>query len=116
MGFLCVEKKDKSLRPHIDCHGLDGILVKNCYPLTLMSSTFELLQEATVFTKLDLHNASHLVHIQEGDEWKTFNTPSRHYEYLVMLFSYAIQALINNVLRDLLNMCLFVYLVILLCI
>ncbi|KAI3360372.1 hypothetical protein L3Q82_002236 [Scortum barcoo] len=29
----------------------------------------------------------HLVWIQEGDEWKMrFNTPSRHYEYLVMPF------------------------------
>lgn len=29
----------------------------------------------------------HLVHIKEGDEWKTaFNTPSGHYEYLVMPF------------------------------
>ena len=36
-----------------------------------MSSAFELLQEASVFTKLDLRNAYHLVRIREGDEWKT---------------------------------------------
>ena len=41
-----------------------------------MSSVLDQLQQATVFTKLDLRNAYHLVRIREGDEWKTgFNTP-----------------------------------------
>lgn len=44
-----------------------------------MSSFFELLQGSTVFTKLDLSNAYHLVCVREGDEWKTaFNTPLGH--------------------------------------
>ncbi|KAI3377213.1 hypothetical protein L3Q82_009125 [Scortum barcoo] len=69
--------KATSLPPHL----------KNRYPLPLISSAFELLQQAKVFTKLDLRNAYHLVRIREGDEWKTgFNTPSGHYEYLVMPF------------------------------
>lgn len=52
-------------------------MVKNSYPLPLMSSAFELLQDACVFTKLDLRNAYHLVRKREGDEWKTaFNTPT----------------------------------------
>lgn len=68
----------------------------------------DLLQGATIFTKLDLRNAYHLVQIHEGDEWKTaFNTPSGHYEYLVMLFG--LQCLVNE-LRDLLNHFVFVYL------
>ncbi len=61
--------------------------VKNSHPLPLMSSAFELLQGATIFTKLDLRNAYHLVRIRKGDEWKTaFNTPTGHFEYLVMPF------------------------------
>ena len=44
-----------------------------------MTTAFELLQGATVFTKLDLRNAYHLVRIRESNEWKTaFNTPTGH--------------------------------------
>ncbi len=85
--FFFVEKKDGSLRPCIDYRGLNNITVKNTYPLPLMPSAFERLQGASLFTKLDLRNAYHLVHIREGDEWKTaFNTPRGHFEYKVMPF------------------------------
>ncbi|KAK3515862.1 hypothetical protein QTP70_034755 [Hemibagrus guttatus] len=86
-GFFFVGKKDRSLRPCIDYCGLNAITFKNRYPLPLMSTAFELLQGATVFTKLNLRNAYHLVCIREGYEWKTaFNTPTGHYEYPVMPF------------------------------
>uniref|UniRef100_A0A8D0AQG0 Reverse transcriptase n=1 Tax=Sander lucioperca TaxID=283035 RepID=A0A8D0AQG0_SANLU len=115
-GFFFVSKKDKTLRPCIDFRGLNNITVKNKYPLPLLSSAFEPLVGATVFTKLDLRNAYHLVRIKEGDEWKTaFNTPLGHFEYLVMPFGLTnapavFQALVNDVLRDLLNRSVFVYL------
>ena len=115
-GFLFVDKKDKSLRPWIDYRGLNDVTIKNRYPLPLISSAFELLQGASLFTKLDLRNAYHLVRIREGDEWKTaFNTPRGHYKYLVMPFGLTnapavFQALVNDVLRDFLNVFLFVYL------
>lgn len=86
-------------------------MVKNKYPLPLLTSAFELLQRATVFTKLDLRNAYHLVRIREWDEWKTaFNTHLGHFEYLVMLAPAVFQALVNNVLRDFINRFVFVYL------
>ncbi|KAI3371920.1 hypothetical protein L3Q82_006793 [Scortum barcoo] len=115
-GFFFVKKKDSSLRPCIDFRGLNNITVKNKYPLPLIDSAFTPLQGATIFTKLDLHNAYHLVRIREGDEWKTaFNTPLGHFEYLVMPFGLTnapavFQALINDVLRDFLNRFVFVYL------
>ncbi len=115
-GFFFVGKKDKTLRPCIDFRGLNDITVKNRYPLPLISSGFELLQGATVFTKLDLRNAYHLVHIREGNEWKTaFNTPTGHFEYLVMPFGLTnapavFQSLVNDVLREFLNKFVFVYL------
>ncbi|KAI2661152.1 Transposon Tf2-6 polyprotein [Labeo rohita] len=115
-GFFFVKKKDGSLRPCIDYRGLNDITVKNRYPLPLMSSAFELLQGARVFTKLDLRNAYHLIRIREGDEWKTaFNTPTGHYEYLVLPFGLTnapavFQGMVNSVLGDMINQFVFVYL------
>ncbi|KAK7883026.1 hypothetical protein WMY93_029200 [Mugilogobius chulae] len=115
-GFFFVDKKDKSLRPCIDYRGLNSITIKNRYPLPLISSAFELLRGARIFTKLDLRNAYHLVRIREGDEWKTaFNTPSGHYEYLVMPFGLTnapavFQSFVNDILRDMLDIFVFVYL------
>lgn len=100
-------KKDQTLCPCF--RGLNNIL-------PLITSAFEPLQGATIFTKLDLRNAYHLVRIREGDEWKTaLNTPLGHFEYLVMPFGLmngpaVFQALVNDVLRDFLNHFVFVYL------
>lgn len=115
-GFFFVEKKDKTLRPCIDYTGLNDITIKNRYSLPLMTSAFDQLQGARVFTKLDLRNAYHLVRIREGDEWKTvFNTPIGHYEYLVMPFGLTnapavFQSLISDILRDMINHSVYVYL------
>ena len=115
-GFFFVGKKDGGLRPCIDYRGLNQITVRNRYPLPLMSSSFDCLRGANMFSKLDLRNAYNLIRIREGDEWKTaFNTPNGHYEYLVMPFGLTnapavFQALVNDVLRDMLNRFVFVYL------
>ena len=115
-GFFFVGKKDGSLRPCIDYSPLNDITIKKRYALPLMTSVFDQLQQAKVFTKLDLRNAYHLVRIREGDEWKTgFNTPNSHYEYRVMPFGLTnapavFQAMINDVLRDFLDHFVYVYL------
>ncbi|KAI3374628.1 hypothetical protein L3Q82_021203, partial [Scortum barcoo] len=67
-----------AIRPCIDYRALNDITVKNRYPLPLISSAFELLQQAQIFTSLDLRNAYHLVRIREGDEWKQDLTPPRY--------------------------------------
>lgn len=111
-----VEKKDKSLRPCIDYRGLNSITIKNRYPLLLLSAAFEGLQQAKVFTKLDLRNAYHQVRIREGAKWKTaFNMPDGRYEYLVMHFGLTnapavFQALVHDVLCDFLAVFVSVYL------
>lgn len=104
------------MQPCIDYSRLNQITVKNKYPLPLLSSAFEPVHGATIFTKLDLRNAYHLLRIRRGDEWKTaFKTPIGHFKYLVMPFGLSnapafIQALVNDVLRDFLNVFVFVYL------
>ena len=77
-GFFFVEKKDKTLRQHLGDE-----------PLPLISLAFELLQGATVLSKLDLRNAYHLVQIREGTSGRMPSTRpaattsiwSCHYEY-----------------------------------
>lgn len=70
---------------------------------------------ARIFTKLDLGNTYHLVRICQGDEWKmAFNTPLGHFEYLVMPFGLTnapvvFHVLVNDVLHDMLNKFLFIY-------
>ncbi len=80
-----VSKKDGSLRPCIDYQTLNDHTIKLPYPLPLVPAALEELRGASIFLKLDLLSAYNLVHIREGDEWKTaFITPSGHYEYHVI--------------------------------
>jgi hypothetical protein len=69
VGFLFVEKKDKTLHMCIDYRSLKDIMIKNHYPLPLLG--FRTCPEATIFSKLDLRNAYQLVRKRKGDEWKT---------------------------------------------
>lgn len=111
-----VPKKPERLRLCIDYCGLNKVIVKNQYPLPLISKALDRLVGAKIYTKIDLRNAYHKIRIKEGDEWKmAFRTRYRHFEYCVMLFSLAnvlatFQAHVNNVLRDFLDVFYIVYL------
>lgn len=69
------------------------------------------------FHKLDFWNTYHLVRIREGDKWKTaFKTLNGHYEYQAVPFGLVsapavFQALISDVLCDMLNKFVFVFFV-----
>lgn len=87
--------------------------MKKKYPLPLISSASELLQGPSIFTKLDLRNAYHLVCIQEEDWMTAFNTTAGKYEYLVMPFKLTsapavFQNLVSDALGDMLNKFVFV--------
>lgn len=73
-GFFFGGKMDGSLRPCIDYLGLNEITVKNCYPIPLINSEFDRIQEAKIFTKLDLQNACYLQYYAFG----TGMTPCDH--------------------------------------
>lgn len=103
------------MRPCIDYRGLNNVTVKFKYPLPLVPAALEQLRTARFFTKLDLCCAYNFICIQEGNEWKiAFSTTTGHYEYLLMPFGLVynpsvFQAFVNNILRDLLNQSVIVY-------
>ena len=85
--ILFVPKPHGRLRLCVDYRQLNILTILNKYPLPLMTELRERVAGATVFTKLDLKDAYHLIRIRKGDEWKTaFRTSYGHYEYKVMLF------------------------------
>ena len=85
---LFVKKKDGSLYLCIDFHGLNHISKKDCYPLPLISNLLDSPHKARVYSKIDIHYAYHLVHITDGNKWKTvFKTHYGSFEWYVMPFS-----------------------------
>ena len=66
--LLFVKKKDGTLRMVADFRRLNAITQKDQYPLPCINDLLERLRMASIFTKIDLQNAYHLLHIKEGDE------------------------------------------------
>ena len=77
-ALILFVKKDGSLHLCVDFCSLNCISKKDCYPLPLISDLLDLPYKTQAYSKIDLCYAYHLVHIANGDEWKTaFRT---HYE------------------------------------
>ena len=69
--ILFIWKKDGSLRLCCDFWGINQVLKQDRYPLPLINNLLDALHKAWIYTKIDLRHAYHLVHITNGDEWKT---------------------------------------------
>src|SRR6266436_3198782 len=65
-----IKKKDGSLHLIQDYRKLNKIMVKNSYPLPLVSNVLTCLCDAKFFTVLDLRWGFNNMWIKEGDEWK----------------------------------------------
>ncbi|GKU13130.1 unnamed protein product [Fusarium langsethiae] len=95
---------------------LNALTVKDRTLLPLITELKDRLQGKQVFTALDLKGAYNLIRIKEGDEWKTaFRTKFGLFEYLVMPFGLTnapatFQRMINNVLRQYLDIFVVCYL------
>ena len=104
-----VGKKDGSKRMVMDYHNLNDQIVKNNYLLPLITDLINNMGSKKVFTKMDLRWRFNNVRIKEEDEWKgAFTTHIGSFEPAVMFFGMTnspatFQAMINEILRDLIN-------------
>ena len=80
-----VKKKEGSLHLVQDYQKLNEIMVKNSYPLPLVSNMLTRLCDVEWFTTLDLCWGSNNVRLKEGDEWKAaFSTNRGLFELLIV--------------------------------
>ncbi|KAF8751621.1 hypothetical protein RHS01_08323 [Rhizoctonia solani] len=113
---MFVPKKDGSRRLVVDYCRLNNRTKKNVYPLPRPDNLMAQLRGAKVFTKLDLHWGYNNVRVKEGDKWKTaFQTKYGLYKSLVMTFGLtnapaAFQHFMNKLFKDLLDVCVIIYL------
>jgi len=104
-----VGKKDGKKRMVQDYRYLNEWMIKNNYPLSLISDILENIITKKVFTKMDLRWDYNNVRIKKEDEWKVaFTTPEGSFEPMVMFFGLTnslamFQAMMNELLRDLIN-------------
>jgi hypothetical protein len=114
--ILFVKKKDGSLRLCVDFRALNKVTKKDHYPLPLITDLLDAPRKVCFYTKINLWHAYHLVRIAKGDEWQTmFCTKYGSYEWMVMPFRLtnspaAFQRFMNDVLGDMLDICVDVYL------
>jgi len=104
-----VGKKDGSKRIVMDYHNLNDQMIKNNYPLPLITELINNMRSKKVFTKMDLRWGFNNVRIKEGNEWKgAFTMHIGSFELTVMFFGMTnlpatFQAMMNEILRDLIN-------------
>ncbi|KAF8756488.1 hypothetical protein RHS01_04204 [Rhizoctonia solani] len=113
---MFVPKKDGSCRLVVDYRRLNNQTKKNVYPLPCPDDLMAQLRGAKVFTKLDLQWGYNNVQVKEGNKWKTaFCTKYGLYKSLVMTFGLtnapaSFQHFMNNLFKDLLDVCVIIYL------
>jgi len=84
-------------------------MIKNNYPLSLISDLIDNIGKKKVFTKIDLRWEYNNVRIKEEDEWKAvFSISESVFEPMVMFFGLTslpaiFQPMINDLLRDMIK-------------
>jgi len=104
-----VGKKDRKKRMVMDYYSLNNQMIKNNYPLPLITELIDNMGSKKVFTKMDLRWGFNNIRIKEGDEWKrAFTMHMGSFELTVMFFGMTnspamFQTMMNEILRDLIN-------------
>ena len=80
-----MKKKDKILQLCIDYRQLNGVTIKNRYPLSRIDDLFDQLRGARVYSKIDLRTGYHQLTVRETDITE-FRTQYGHFEFMVMPF------------------------------
>jgi len=108
-------KKDGSVRLVVDYRKLNAITIKNSFGLPRADEQMESIRGAKIFTKLDLHSGYNQLRVREEDQPKTaFKCRFGHFHFTVTPFGLtnapaSFQELMNNVLHELLGVCVLSY-------
>ena len=100
----------------IDYRALNSQIIKNRYALPRIDDLLDQLYGAKRFSKIDLTSGYWQIAIAAADRYKTvFRTRYGHYEFNVMPFDLinapaTFQSLMNDIFRDMLDVCVVVYL------
>ena len=84
-------------------------MIKNAYPLPLISELMDKIQGAKYFTKLDMRWGYNNVRIKDGDQWKAaFKTNRGLFKPTVMFFGMCnspatFQSMMDTTFKDLIN-------------
>ena len=86
-SFFFISKKDGKLRPVQDYRLINDCIIRNQYPLPLITDLITDLWGAHIYTKLDIRWGYNNVHIKEGNKHKAaFKTRYGLYKPTVMFF------------------------------